>query len=88
MPRPVIDITGQTFNLLTVLGRNPENGTKGEVRWDCECECGGETTVISANLRYGRQQSCGCVRQEWGKEVNKISVKARSLRKQANQNKN
>lgn len=55
-----IDLLGQTFGLLTVVGEAP--GRKdGQVTWVCRCECGNETSVRSANLRR-KTRSCGCVR--------------------------
>lgn len=57
-----IDITYQTFGMLTAIKRA---GTRnGEVMWLCICNCGKEAVVKSDNLRYGRTRSCGCLRRK------------------------
>jgi hypothetical protein len=58
-----IDLTGQTFGRLTVLSRLNKQG-ETPVKWDCLCSCGNKTIVISANLRNGTTNSCGCLRKE------------------------
>ena len=53
----IIDITGQKFNKLTVIGiasRNP-------LYWRCKCECGNEINVRTSNLKRGLVKSCGCI---------------------------
>lgn len=57
-----IDLTGVRFSRLTVVKRAPEKTLK--VRWVCECDCGNQVTVISANLKNGNTQSCGCQRTD------------------------
>lgn len=59
----IVDLTGLTFGLLTVIERN---GTSdhGKSLWLCSCRCGGECTVIGGNIVQGKTTSCGCVRSE------------------------
>lgn len=57
-----IDLTGQRFGRLTVVGYH--DTVKGMARWRCLCDCGNETTVYGGNLRRGYTQSCGCYRHE------------------------
>lgn len=55
-----IDLTGQKFGRLTVLGlagRRP-------VRWKCLCECGTEKVIEGNNLRNHSTKSCGCLNRE------------------------
>ena len=59
----LIDIVGQKFGRLTVISR-AENGKTGQPRWNCKCDCGGETTVWKGNLLSGRTKSCGCLNKE------------------------
>lgn len=59
----LIDLTGQRFGRLIVLGRTELEKT-GQARWLCKCDCGNETVVQSYDLRSGNTQSCGCQRQE------------------------
>ena len=56
-----IDITGQKFGKLTVLGLH-HLGKRNARYWLCKCECGKETVQISADLKSGRTKSCGCQR--------------------------
>lgn len=54
------DLTGKTFNRLTVLKR-AENDSSGRARWLCKCECGNQTTVASYSLTGNGTKSCGCI---------------------------
>ncbi len=57
-----IDMTGQRFGRLLVLGRGPNRA--GYVAMTCQCDCG-ETPLINArSLRTGLTRSCGCLRSE------------------------
>ena len=53
------DITGQKFGLLTVLCRNGKH--RGSAAWECQCECGNKSTVITNKLKSGHTRSCGCL---------------------------
>ncbi len=57
----VIDITGEVFGNITVIGRSQRKSPAGAL-WDCQCVCGGATTTTSLKLRSGHTQSCGCKR--------------------------
>jgi hypothetical protein len=60
------DLTTQTFGLLTVLGRAPNN-KRGRAQWICACSCDQKTiTVAGCALLSGRTQSCGCFRRRHG----------------------
>jgi len=54
-----IDMTGEKFGLLTVVGRN---GTypNGQAKWLCQCQCGEQRDVSGSILRRGKQTACGC----------------------------
>lgn len=62
------DLTGQTFNRLTVLQlsskQNPKNSTPSGRYWNCLCVCGKEKTVCQNNLVHGQVKSCGCLTKE------------------------
>jgi 5-methylcytosine-specific restriction endonuclease McrA len=58
-----IDLTGQVFGRLVVIERGELTASKGR-KWICECACGTRKSVLTGNLRSGRQQSCGCLNQE------------------------
>jgi hypothetical protein len=68
------DITGMKFGRLMVL-RRVHFKTPG--RWaamfNCLCDCGQEYVAYGHSLRYGRTQSCGCLRADRTKEYwNKV----------------
>lgn len=54
----VIDLRGQRFGRLTVIGAYNTR------KWECLCDCGGKAMPTSQNLRLGRARSCGCLNTE------------------------
>lgn len=60
-----LDLTGRQFGRLTVRHRVAGSGGKGgNVRWSCECICGGSTNSPTTSvLLAGKARSCGCVRR-------------------------
>jgi len=60
--RNLLDLNGQTFGRLTVLGRAPKSHESRQAFWRVRCACGRETTTTSQNLRLGIARSCGCAR--------------------------
>ena len=63
--RPVIDMTGQKYGRLTVVGASGIHG--GRAYWLCQCACGERKILSGRNLRTGRVLSCGCLREESGR---------------------
>lgn len=59
----VIDITGQRFGRLKVIGRRYLNTKDRHTRWLCKCECGIERIVDKSSLISGKTRSCGCLRK-------------------------
>ena len=62
-----IDLTGQRFGRLTVIGRTDDYvSPKGHklVRWLCECDCGNKSCVTTSSLKKGESKSCGCLNRE------------------------
>ena len=59
-----IDLTGQRFGKLVVLGDSGERGSGGSVMWDCICDCGERSKVRGDGLKSGRSTSCGCKKNE------------------------
>lgn len=53
------DLTGRRFKRLTVSHRVENKGYKA--RWFCDCDCGGQVTVIAEHLKSGHTGSCGCL---------------------------
>lgn len=58
-----IDLTSQKFGRLTVLEPTDEKRNGGMV-WRCQCDCGKECFVRSAELKRGNTKSCGCLSRE------------------------
>jgi len=53
------NLKGMRFGRLTVVGyAGKSEGNR--VQWDCLCECGKTTMVITASLKSGHTRSCGC----------------------------
>lgn len=61
------DETGQRFGRWTVLKR-AEDGSHGNTRWCCVCDCGEEKIVPGNRLRRGTSKSCGCLSREQSSE--------------------
>lgn len=58
----LIDITGNKYARLTVVGRAENKGKK--VRWECICECGETAIVFGQYLKNGKTTSCGCFQKK------------------------
>jgi hypothetical protein len=59
----LIDLSGQTFGYLTVLGRDISQKWV-KAHWLCRCVCGEIASVSKTNLRIGGTKSCGCKTKE------------------------
>lgn len=55
----LIDLSGKTFGLWTVLGRATVS-FPGHAVWKCQCVCGIIKPVDGGNLRSGASTNCGC----------------------------
>lgn len=58
-----VDLTGQKFNLLTVVER-AHNAKCGKTQWLCKCECGNQVIVMGHDLKNGNTKSCGCYKNK------------------------
>lgn len=56
MRKPRLDLVNKKFGKLTVID------FAGNSKWNCRCDCGNSTTVLTANLNRGNTTSCGCIR--------------------------
>jgi len=59
MGRPIRDLGGQVFGLLSAL--NQHGTVLGHATWACACRCGKTCVVSGTDLVRGRRKSCGCV---------------------------
>jgi hypothetical protein len=57
------NLNGLKFNRLLVLKDTGKRKNRN-ILWLCLCDCGNEIETISASLRRGQTQSCGCLRIE------------------------
>jgi hypothetical protein len=69
-----IDLTGLTFNRLTVLYKTKQKNKDGKYLWQCRCECGNEKLVTPYQVRNGQIQSCGCLKLE---RISKLNNKGK-----------
>lgn len=60
--RRTIDITGNNYSFLKVLGRS-ESYTENR-KWTCECICGAICETTKQRLESGRAKSCGCMKSK------------------------
>lgn len=69
-----IDLTGQRFGALKVLGLGKEYiSPKGRryLRWHCLCDCGKTCDVRPEMLKSGHTQSCGCLQKNTVSQMRK-----------------
>ncbi len=62
MPRK-LDLTGQDFGRLTVIDLHGLD-SQGRIRWECLCNCGQITRVMTWDLVRGHTRSCGCLKSD------------------------
>ena len=56
------DLTGQRIGNLTVISRYSSG--KGQVIWECKCDCGNITKISTGRLKSGNVKSCGCAKRK------------------------
>lgn len=56
-----VDITGNKYGTLTVLGFGGRNPC-GHFLWFCQCDCGNITKPQGPGLKNGNTTSCGCLK--------------------------
>jgi hypothetical protein len=59
------DLHGKRFSLLTVV-QKLEQRKNNKILWECLCDCGKTTIVITTRLNSGYTRSCGCLRVKHG----------------------
>lgn len=71
LTRRAKDISGERFGMLVALGPIGKNDDN-QILWDCRCDCGQRTVVVSGNLQSGNTQSCGCTRKRWSSDLDRF----------------
>lgn len=56
--RKKLELTGERYGYLKVLGAAENIGKR--TAWRCQCACGKEVVVPTHRLRCGHTRSCGC----------------------------
>ena len=74
-----IDLTGKRFGKLTALNIAVKRGNRGQLYWNCVCDCGNYHVVSGDCLRSGKSKSCGCARKN---PPNKIDNREQAIVKQ------
>lgn len=69
------DLSGRRFGRLTVIRSTDRRDGKGCVYWLCRCDCGNEVEVTGDKLLYGNYRSCGCLKEENMKNINRIQIR-------------
>lgn len=77
MPMHRMELTGQRFGRLTVIGFHDMKKEKS--RWECVCDCGNVLITYGSNLRSGATKSCGCLVTEQNKKRSTHGCKPRRL---------
>ena len=67
---PIDDLTGNTYERLTVRKYSHKRNDKHY--WLCDCSCGNEHVVQAGHLKDGRTKSCGCLARELAQERNLV----------------
>lgn len=62
MGRKRIDLTGRTYNKLTVIKLDEEKSNNRVKYWLCKCECGNTKSIEGSKLKNGTTKACGCMR--------------------------
>ena len=70
----VIDITGQKFGRLKVIGRIYRKNKYRHTYWLCKCECGAEKIVDKSCLKSGKTKSCGCLVMENIRKIGRVKL--------------
>lgn len=65
-----MDLVGQKFGRLRVIGYSGESRTRS--MFSCECDCGEICIVLGNRLKNGHTKSCGCYSRDIQSMVHKI----------------
>lgn len=66
-----IEMIGKKFGKLTVVALSEKRGNRGQLLYECLCDCGNKIIVMGESLRRGKTLSCTCEQKRRASEVNK-----------------
>lgn len=67
-----INIVGNKYGRLTVIGKTNKRDATGSVVWKCKCNCGNIIYCNVTVLKNGHTKSCGCYKLDYNREQGKI----------------
>ena len=70
----LLDLTGCKFGKLTAV-KQVENNKYNHTQWLCKCDCGGSIITETIRLRYGKVNSCGCIKSNGERKINLLLQK-------------
>ncbi len=81
-----INLLGRRFGRLVVTAFSGKGKVKNKARalWQCRCDCGGTSVVVSSNLLSGNTISCGCGHRKFPfgeSNVRQVYIKYRKMAK-------
>jgi len=62
IPQNVLNLVGNKYGRLTVIGF--DSIVNRASKWRVRCDCGGEKSVLAGSLKSGATKSCGCLDKE------------------------
>ena len=71
----IIDLKDKKFGNLIALAPTDKRDYKGSIIWTCKCNCGCQVEVVSNDLLRGQTKSCGCLRKNKMKTIQKTILK-------------
>lgn len=77
----VKNIINKKFGRLLVIRQLEERGNRGQIKYECLCDCGNKHIVTGESLRSGKSKSCGCFKKDYIPK-NKILDREKALWKQ------
>lgn len=78
--RRSVNLAGQRFGRLLVL-RPLEDRRYKRIVWECKCDCGNTTYVITNSLTCGSTLSCGCLHKEKVSNANSSNLSGKRFGK-------
>lgn len=68
----IINIVGQRFGKLIVLGQTDMRSTDNRILWKCQCDCGNIHYATASDLKRGKVKSCGCLISAGEEKISRI----------------
>lgn len=78
-----LDLTGKTFNRLTVI--KEVTNSKKDTYWLCQCSCGKFVEIKGTAIKNGTTKSCGCLALEIAQNLAKETEAAENAHEGYNQ---